>query len=190
MLGFVALSGCVRNVDAPCRDQVIAKVYAFSDSVAAVMPFSRYDTLVYAAAVNDTLYLTTSSYTDSTTVQLANQPNNPECPNDFESHAIRSISVLDSIHSFDIRYRAVEQSGLCTFSWGLESLILAFSAIGARDSTFLDSVVLGNTQFYNVNQFTDQSGSPLYIHPTLGLLQLMKDQKIYTLQRFNSKPWK
>jgi hypothetical protein len=152
---FGILTGCVDRYDAPCRDQVITKVYTFSAAQASVIPYSKTDTLVYAAGLNDTLYLKTSSYTDSALVFMTNQPNNPECPNDFESHQILQCILSDSLLAFHIDYNVYQLEAFATYSNGSDRLEVGLSAIGAQDSTYLDSVQLGNTMFYGVNTFTN-----------------------------------
>jgi hypothetical protein len=190
ILAGCLLTSCVDNYDAPCRDQVIAKAYTFSDVQTALMPYSANDTLVYAAGANDTLYFRTVSYLDSASVYPYDGPNNPECPNDFESHRIVRYVLQDSLSGYQLSYKALEQTGACAFTAGAETLEIPITAIGVEDSTFLDSVSLGSNTYYHLNRFTNNTGVVFYIHPTLGILQLKKDQKNYALQRFNSILWK
>jgi hypothetical protein len=184
-------TACVEDKDSPCRERVVAVAYKFSDDQEAVMAYSKADTLVYYAGIGDSLYLQTSLYVDSVTLQTTNSPNNPDCPNnDYESHEVNFIAIKDSFSSFSVGYKAWQQTSKCIYSFDNEMLEISMSAIGAKDSTFLDSVELGHQMFYNVNKFENANGSIFYIHPTLGMLQLKKDQKKYILQRFNHKPWK
>jgi hypothetical protein len=190
ILASCLLTSCVDRYDAPCRDQVIAKAYVFSEAQAAVMPYSANDTLVYAAGSNDTLYFLTASFVDTVSLNAYNGPNNPECPNDIESHRIVEYVMRDTVSAFELRYKAWQQTGVCVYGAGTQTLEIPLTAIGAEDSTYLDSVSLGNQTFYHVNQLMNNTGVVFYIHPSLGMLQFTKDQKNYTLQRFNSIPWK
>jgi hypothetical protein len=190
LLGCLLFTSCVDDYDAPCRDQVIAKTFGFSTAQLAVMPYGEKDSLVYVSDLADTMYLYTSGVLDSAFLEIANTPNNPECPNDFNAYPIEKYKMSDSLSPYVLGYMARKRDSVCAYIDGSSVLELSLSAIGAQDSTYLDSVLLGNRMFYNVNKFTNTAGVPFYIHPTLGILQVMKDQKVYTLQRFNTKPWK
>jgi hypothetical protein len=181
---------CVDKFDAPCRDQVVALKYTFSEVEVGAIPYSAKDTLVFATEVGDTLRLMTSLYLDSVTMNIANSPNNPDCPNDYESHQVLQSTVKDSVSLFFISYHASQLTGICRFAYGAESIEIPLSAIGSTDSSYIDSVLLGNTVYYNVNLFMNGLGTAFYIHPKLGLLRFSKDSKYYSLQKFNSKTWK
>jgi hypothetical protein len=180
----------VDDYDAPCRNQVVAVTMAFADSQAAVMPYGKDDSLFYLSDAGDSMFLYTNGVLDSAHLEVANTPNNPECPNDFTAYPIVGYRMADSVSGHSIGYKAIKKEALCRYTDGSNFLQIPMAAVGAHDSTFMDSVLLGNKMFYNVNKFTSNNTTPFYIHPTLGLLQIVKDNKQYTLQGFNDKPWK
>lgn len=190
LFGCLLFTSCVDDYDAPCRDRVIATTFNFTEAQVAVMPYGDKDSLVYVSDLADTMYLYTSAVLDSAFLEVANTPNNPECPNDFNAYPIVGYRLADSLSDYRLGYKAWKRDSSCMYADGVSSLELPLSAIGVKDSTYIDSIVLGNRMFYGVHQFKNSVGVQFYIHPTLGILQVMKDQKVYTLQGFNKKPWK
>lgn len=183
----VWLVSCKPNYDAPCRAQVVADSFLFSAEQQAVMPYSSKDTLVYISVNNDTIQLLTSIFNTTPTIKQSTKPSNPECPNDFNSHASQLIVLKDSLTQTVLSYTASQYSGLCTFTVAAVKIEIPLAQIGLKDSTFMDSVMLGQNMFYNVTIATNHNGQKEYINAKYGLLQFASAGKRYSLIKFNNK---
>jgi hypothetical protein len=183
-------TGCKSDYTAPCRNQVVRDSVDFTANQLRTIPFSVSDTLVYYAADStDSVTFYTSGYNNYPVWALSDKPGNPECPNDYIRYQRLSLMFSDRTGGRSMAYRAGRPYDSCYYSVPGKWIDLPLSAVGAADSTYADSIVLGNRTFYGVNRLVSLRGDTFYISSQLGVLQFNINNTVFTLQRFNSK-WK
>jgi hypothetical protein len=186
---LLAVSACKSNYDAPCRDAIVADSLVFSPAHFSNIPYSAHDTVLYVSDAGDSMVFLTSLYNDNPAVFLTDKPGNPECPNnDYISFDVLNVKLINNSNTTELYFGAGRTTDSCVFSIsGYGAIALPLSALGSRDSTYIDSVYLFNKIFYGVNRFANEQGDSFFINGGLGLLQFKQNAKQFTLQKFNSK---
>ena len=178
LLSLTCLASCKPNSDSPCRTQIVADSLVLS----ARQVFSGFDTLVFQHDSTDSCLLVLYK-TDLQKINLiSNSPGNPECPNDFIAYDQLTKGWRNVAGNMFIDYSASTLNDSCSFTLPNEQLLLRLSAIGNRDSTYLDSVQLNGSWYYGVNRVLSTGGTEFFIQSGVGVLQFNLNQKNYTFQ--------
>jgi hypothetical protein len=195
VVALLFVAGCKDDYTAPCRDAAAIDSAVFSETHLDNIPYTGHDTLVYVSEVNDSIVLLTETYSDEPYRLVTDQPGNPECPNnDFITYDRVSTQLSNNAGNTKLFFTAARTNSNTSTNdsamyaiTGYGSLLLRLSALGARDSTFVDSVSLANHTYFNVNCFVNEQGDTFYVNGSLGLLQFKQNAKRYTLRKFNNK---
>lgn len=175
---WVQLS-CVEDKDAPCRNAIIADSLLLPNNIA----YSSKDTLLFTTANNsDTIWLITKLNNLTAVLVRGNTPNNPDCPNDYIAKAERYILLRDSVLNIELTVAASRYTDSTQITVANNQLQMGVNAIGQRDSTYADSLMLGNQMYYKVNRFVGEGGTLFYVNRTQGLLQFEWQQQVYFLR--------
>lgn len=171
--------GCIPDKDAPCRNTVVADSLVLPNNIA----YGNADTLLFTNLdYSDSIWLLTRSNSEYGFLVRGNTPNNPDCPNDYLAYLKRKVVLADSISNFTLTVEASRYTDSAVWTFAGNTLRLSVNAIGKRDSTFADSVLLGTQQYYKVNTVKGEDGKLFYLSSTQGLLQFEWQQQQFYLR--------
>jgi hypothetical protein len=184
------VAGCKSDYTAPCRDAAAIQSNTFSAEQLKSIPYTGHDTLVYVSLeTNDSIVLLTETYSNEPYRVITNQPGNPECPNnDFITYDVVNTQLSTNTGDTKLFFAATRNRDTMIYSVsGPSPLYLRFSAVGSKDSTFIEALSLGNLTYPNVNGFANEQGDSFYVNGSFGLIQFVQNAEHYTLRKFNNK---
>ncbi|MCU0442619.1 MAG: hypothetical protein MUE96_09490 [Bacteroidia bacterium] len=180
LIGLLCVQlSCLEDKDAPCRNAIIADSILLPNNIA----YSNTDTLLFTTANNnDSIWLLTKQNNLTAVLVRGNTPNNPDCLNDYIAYTERYIVLRDSVLNIELTVSASRYTDSTRITVANNQLQIGVNAIGQRDSTYSDSLMLGNQMYYKVNRFVSEGGTLFYVNSTQGLLQFEWQQQVYFLR--------